>query len=110
MMVDLRLCSCGSGLRLVRCCQMDFSMVPPGEASGPLLPIIQRALELHGQGAVAEAERLCLEVLELAPSQPDALSLLYRIRKSGGQENAAYTLLRRIVQLHPNTLWATHEL
>ncbi len=110
MIVDQRLCGCGSGLRLVRCCQMDFSMVPPSAASGPLLPIVQRAAERHAQGAVEEAERLCLEVLELAPGQLEALSLLYQIRKAAGRENAAHTLLRRIVQLHPNTLWATHEL
>ncbi|HEX3953915.1 MAG TPA: sulfotransferase [Stellaceae bacterium] len=110
MLIDQRLCACGSGLRLMRCCQMDFSLVPPGEASAPLLPMAQRAAELHAQGAVEEAERLSLQVLELAPAQLDALSLLYRIRKAGGNENAAHILLRRIVQLHPNTLWATHEL
>jgi Tfp pilus assembly protein PilF len=110
MIVDQRLCACGSGLRLVRCCQMDFNVVPPAEASGPLAPMVQRAVERHGQGAVEEAERLCLEVLELAPGQLEALSLLYRIRKAAGKEDAANTLLRRIVQLHPNTLWATHEL
>jgi tetratricopeptide (TPR) repeat protein len=110
MMVDQRLCACGSGLRLVRCCQMDFSLVPPGAASAPLLPIAQRAAEQHAQGAVEEAEKLCLEVLELAPGQLDALSVLYRIRRAAGQENAAHVLSRRIVQLHPNTLWATQEL
>src|SRR5712691_11635506 len=110
MIVDQRLCGCGSGLRLVRCCGMDFSMVPPAAASGPLLPIVQRAAERHAQGAVEEAEQRCLEVLELAPGQLEALSLLYQIRKAAGRENAAHTLLRRIVQLHPNTLWATHEL
>ncbi len=110
MIVDVRLCPCGSGLRLTRCCQMDFSMGPPPGVSQPLAPTVQRALEAHGQGAVEEAERLCLEVLELAPAQPEALSLLYRIRKAGGQENAAQVLLRRMVQLHPNTLWATQEL
>src|SRR5438445_4285122 len=110
MVVDLRLCPCGSGLRLARCCQMDFSVVPPAASSAPLLPTVQRAAERHAQGAVEDAEKLCLEVLELAPSQLDALSLLYRIRKAGGQENAAQTLVRRIVQLHPNTLWATLEL
>jgi tetratricopeptide (TPR) repeat protein len=89
---------------------MDFSMVPPGAASGPLLPMVQRAAERHAQGAVEEAERGCLEVLELAPGQLDALSLLYRIRRAAGQENAANVLLQRIVQLHPNTLWATQEL
>src|SRR5579864_2178180 len=110
MIVDLRLCPCGSGLRLARCCQMDFSLVPPATASSPLLPSVQRAIERHAGGAVEDAERLCLEVLELAPGQLDALSLLYRIRKGAGQEGAAEVLLRRIVQLHPNTLWATQEL
>jgi len=110
MIVDQRLCACGSGLRLVRCCGMDFSMVPPSAASGPLLPIIQRAAERHAQGAAEEAERGCLEVLELAPGQLEALSLLYQIRKAAGRGNAANTLLQRIVRVHPNTLWATHEL
>src|ERR1051326_8778328 len=104
MIVDVRLCPCGSGLRLARCCQMDFSIGSPAGVSQPLLPAVQRALEAHGQGAIEEAERLCLEVLELAPAQPDALSLLYRIRKAAGHENAAQALLRRVVQLHPNTL------
>src|ERR1700693_704942 len=110
MIVDQRLCGCGSGLRLVRCCQMDFSMVPPGAASGPLLPMGQRAAERHAQGAVEEAERGWLEGLELARGQLEARSLLSRIRKAAGQENAANILLQRIVRLHPNTLWATHEL
>ncbi|MBV9824688.1 MAG: sulfotransferase [Alphaproteobacteria bacterium] len=110
MLIDMRVCSCGSGLRLMRCCQMDFSVLPPPEASRPVLPIIQRATELHGQGATGEAERLCLEALELFPSQLDGLTLLYQIRKASGVETAAHALLRRIVQLHPNTIWATHEL
>src|SRR4051794_15241465 len=106
MIVDQRLCACGSGLRAARCCAMDFSLVPPSEASRPLLPVVERAGELHRQGAAVEAERLCLEVLELAPAQPDALSLLYQIRQAGGAERAAEVLLQRIVALHPNTLWA----
>ncbi len=110
MIVDQRLCACGSGLRAARCCAMDFSLVPPLEASRPLLPVIERAGELHRQGALAEAERLCLEALELAPSQLDALSLLYQIRKAAGVERAAEVLLRRIVALHPNTFWATNQL
>ena len=110
MLFDLRLCPCGSGLRLARCCQLDLSLVPPPEASLPLLSIVERAAERHAQGAIEETERLCLEVLELAPTQLDALSLLYRIRKDAGNQSAADTLLRRIVQVHPNTLWATYEL
>ena len=58
----------------------------------------------------AEAERLCREVLELAPGQPQALAALWQICRANGRGIAAEALLRRIVQLHPNTLWATHEL
>jgi tetratricopeptide (TPR) repeat protein len=110
MIVDQRLCACGSGLRATRCCNMDFSLLPPAESSRPLLPLIERAGELHKQGATAEAERLCLEALELAPSQLDALTLLYQLRQAGGVERAADVLLRRIVALHPNTFWATNQL
>jgi tetratricopeptide (TPR) repeat protein len=110
MMSDARLCGCGSGLRAARCCQLDLAILPPAEAARPLAPVIEQAVELHRQGNSAEAERLCLEVLELAPGQPEALSLLYRIRRAGGAERAAEALLRRIVMLYPNTFWATNEL
>ena len=110
MLSDPRLCACGSGLRAVRCCRLDPAMLPPGEAARPLVPVVERAVELHRQGNAAEAEKLCLEVLELAPGQPEALSLLYRIRRDGGAECAAEALLRRIVALDPNTFWATNEL
>jgi tetratricopeptide (TPR) repeat protein len=110
MAPDNRLCACGSGLRAVRCCQLDLTMLPPSDAARPLAPVIEHAVELHRQNNDAEADKLCLEILELAPSQPDALSLLYRIRREGGKERAADALLRRIVALYPNTLWATNEL
>src|SRR5262245_44174326 len=110
MIVDQRLCVCGSGLRAARCCAMDLALVPPAEASRPLFPVIERALELHRQGQAAEAERVCLDALELAPTQLDALTLLYNIRKASGVERAADVLLRRIVAVHPNTFWATNQL
>src|SRR5258708_18766170 len=110
MLFDLRQCPCGSGLRLARRCQLRLTLGPPPEASLPLLAIVDAAAEGHSQGAIEEAERSCLEVLGLAPTQLDALSLLYRIRKDAGNQSAADALLRRIVQVHPNTLWATYEL
>ena len=110
MVVDLVMCACGSGLRAARCCQMDFSRLPPRDSARLLLPNIERAITQHAQGAVAEAERLCCEVLELAPGQLDALSLLYRICQSAGRRQAGEALLRRIVALHPNTFWATSDL
>ena len=85
-------------------------MLPTPGAARPLIPVVERAEELHRQNNRAEAEKLCREVLELAPGQPEALSLLYRIHSEAGQERAADALLRRIVTLHPNTFWATNEL
>src|SRR5580704_15042671 len=105
-----QLCACGSGLRAIRCCQLDIARLPSREAVRPLLPVVERAVQLHNQGVTAEAERLCLEVLELAPGQLDALSVLYQIRKAAGQHGAGDALLRRIVALHPNTFWATNDL
>ena len=105
-----QLCACGSGLRAIRCCQLDISRLPSREAVRPLLAVVERAVQLHNQGVTAEAERLCLEVLELAPGQLDALSVLYQIRKAAGRHGAADALLRRIVALHPNTFWATNDL
>jgi tetratricopeptide (TPR) repeat protein len=110
MAPDTRFCACGSGLRAVRCCQLDLAMLPTTGAERPLAPVIERAVELHRQNNDAEAEKLSLSVLELVPSQLDALSLLYRIRRAGRKENAADALLRRIVALYPNTFWATNEL
>ena len=110
MAPDTRLCTCGSGLRAARCCQLDLAMLPTTGAERPLAPVIERAVELHRQNNDAEAEKLGLSVLELVPSQLDALSLLYRIRRAGGKESAADALLRRVVALYPNTFWATNEL
>jgi len=104
------LCDCGSGLRAVRCCAMQLGALPPPEATRHLVPLVERALQAHRQGAVETAERLCLDVLELAPDRPGALSVLYEIRKAQGKARAAEALIRRIVALDPNNLVATNEL
>ena len=67
-------------------------------------------MQAHRQGAIETAERLCLDVLELAPDRPGALSVLYEIRKAQGKPRAAEALIRRIVALDPNNLVATNEL
>ena len=69
-------CPCGSGLRPLRCCQLDLRTLGPPEANRHLLPLVDQAIALHGKGAFAEAERLCLDVLELAPGQGGALAIL----------------------------------
>ena len=84
--------------------------MPPPEATRHLVPLVERAIQAHRQGADETAERLCLDVLELAPDRPGALSVLYDIRKAQGNARAAEALIRRIVALDPNNLVATNEM
>ncbi len=107
---DQRLCACGSGLRAARCCEMREDALPAPGSGGPLTPLVERALGLMQQNAIAEARQLCLGVLELAPGHPDALAVLYQICRDHGPPAAAEALLRRMVALHPNTFWAVNDL
>ena len=104
------MCPCGSGLRAIRCCSLRLDDRPPAEASRHLVPLIERAIAAHRQDAMETAEGLCLDVLELAPDRPGALTVLYQIRKAQGRLQAAEALIRRIVALDPNNLGATSEL
>jgi Flp pilus assembly protein TadD len=107
---DQSLCGCGSGLSAARCCGLDPAALPAPGAGAPLLPVVERAAEFERQGVASEAERLCRQVLELMPGQPDALAILYRLCRNDDRAAAAEALLRRIVLLYPNTFWATHAL
>ena len=104
------LCACESGLRSIRCCGMERMLPAATEAAKHLAPLIQQAAQAHKAGSVEAAERLCLDVLELAPDRPGALTILYEIRKKQGRSRATEALVRRIVALDPNNLWATNEL
>ena len=110
MSAAVQLCDCGSGLRAARCCAMQPGAAPPAGATRHLVPLVERAIQAHRTGATAMAERLCLDVLELAPDRPGALTVLYDIRKAQNLPRAAEALIRRIVALDPNNLWATNEL
>jgi tetratricopeptide (TPR) repeat protein len=79
------------------------------EAIRHLLPLEEKALAAHRSGAAEEAERLALDVVELAPGRITPLSILYEIRKAQGQRSATAALIRRIVALEPNNFWATNE-
>ncbi len=103
-------CACGSGLRAARCCAIDRASIPRAETTQHLIPVVERALAAHRAGDTATAERLCLDVLELAPDRPGALSVLYEIRRAQGNLRAAEALLRRVVALDPNNFSATNEL
>ena len=89
---------------------MNPAAMPPAESSRHLMPLVERAMTALRQGATEMAERLALDVLELAPDRPGALSVLYQIRREQGKHRAAEALLRRIVQFDPNNFAATNEL
>ena len=103
-------CPCGSGLRPLRCCSWRAEDRAPADAMRHLLPILDRAAQAEAAGDAATAERLCLDVLELAPDCVPALARLCDIRRSQGRPDAAEALLRRIVALTPNNLAATLDL
>ena len=105
-----QLCPCGSGLRTVRCCGLNPAALPPADSTRHLVPLVERAVQAHKQGAIETAERLCLDVLEMAPDRPGALSVLYQIRRAQGNLSAAEALLRRVVSFDPNNFVATNEL
>ena len=104
------LCSCGSGLRPARCCAMNLAELPSAETARHLAPLVERAIAAQRQGATETAERLCLDVLEMAPNRVGALGVLQQIREAQGNHLAAETLLRRIVAFDPNNFPATNEL
>jgi tetratricopeptide (TPR) repeat protein len=107
---EARLCACGSGLSRVRCCELNLAALGAPEASRHLLPLEERAIEARRSGATDEAERLALDVLELAPGRTRTLAVLYEIRKAQDRADATAALIRRIVALDPNNFWATNEL
>jgi tetratricopeptide (TPR) repeat protein len=105
-----QLCACGSGLTQRRCCGLDMAALPPPAAVQHLVPLIDRALQAWKERDRVQAERLCIDVLELAPDRPRALGLLFEIRKQEGKLAAALALARRIVAFDPNNFAATGEL
>jgi Tfp pilus assembly protein PilF len=104
------LCACGSGLRNDRCCDFDPDDPAAAETTEQIGLLLRKATEALANGNAAAAETLCLNVLDVAPRLPDALWLLYQIRRRAGQQQAAMMLLRRLVAFAPNHVDATQEL
>ena len=109
-MIDLSLCGCGSGLRRLRCCALDFAWLSPPEAAALLAPVMERAEAALRAGDAEAAAGHLRALLELAPGCEEALISLYRIHNENGRPAAAEALIRRIVALNPNNFWATNEL
>jgi Tfp pilus assembly protein PilF len=107
---DQRACGCRSGLSRARCCQLNLANLGAPEANRHLVPLEERAVAARRNGAIEEAERLALDILELAPARTMPLGVLFEIRKSQDRQDACLALARRIVALEPNNFWATNEL
>lgn len=104
------LCACGSGLRSCRCCDLNLDRVAKFESNEQINFLIARARQAFASNDVAAAERLCLNVLDVVPRLPDALWMLYQIRKRAGQQQTGLALLQRLVQIDPNNVDAAQEL
>jgi len=107
---DPRLCPCGSGLSRPRCCALDLTSLGATLAYRHLAPLEAQALKAQQDGDSETAERLALDVLELAPGRVGALEVLYQIRRAAGPQSAAEALVRRMVALEPNHFWAVNQL
>ncbi|MEP6967193.1 MAG: sulfotransferase [Pseudomonadota bacterium] len=81
----------------------------PPTAARHVAALAEQAAAALGEGKTEEATALCLDVLELAPGQAQALKVLYQIRRATTPQ-AAEVLIRRVVALYPNDFWATNEL
>jgi tetratricopeptide (TPR) repeat protein len=97
-------------LSRARCCELNLATLGAPEANRHLVPLEERALEAHRNGAGDVAESLVLDILELAPGRNVSLSVLYEIRKAHNNRPASEALIRRIVALEPNNFWATNEI
>jgi tetratricopeptide (TPR) repeat protein len=100
-MLDTVLCSCGSGLRRVRCCDLDEAALPDAAAQELIAPQGAEATKLYNEKKHKEAEALALRILELAPNNRAALRVLYEIRRAENKAKPAETLARRLASLPP---------
>ena len=69
-----------------------------------------QALELHRRGRLAEAERICREVLQQQPNHFDALHLLGVLALQAGQAERAVELIKKAIALKPDRAQAYNNL
>jgi len=98
-MLDTELCSCGSGLRRVRCCGFDPASLPDKASVDALNPMAEEATKLYNEKKPREAEALALKILDLAPNHRAALRVLFEVRRAENRPKAAEALARRLATL-----------
>jgi Flp pilus assembly protein TadD len=92
-------CSCGSGLALRVCCDLDR----PGQRPEPSEPSAETLKDIYAsrRGKIGDAAALCIRLLTDAPTLLPALHLLFLIRRDEGNRTAALALARRLARLAP---------
>jgi Tfp pilus assembly protein PilF len=98
-MLDTVLCSCGSGLRRIRCCDLDQAALPEPASLELLNPMAAEATRLFNEKKIAEAETLVLKLLDLAPNHRLAVRILFELRRAGNRHPATEALARRLAAL-----------
>lgn len=99
---DPTVCSCGSGLRAVRCCALAPAALPDPANHAALDPLLEKARLARTQNRNREAERDLLALLDLAPHHREGLRLLFELRRAEGRPRAAEALVARIAALPPD--------
>jgi Tfp pilus assembly protein PilF len=97
-MQTMVLCNCGSGLRKIRCCEVDRAALPSPAALELLNGQAAEATKLFNGKKLREAETLALKLLDLAPNHRMALRVLFEVRKAENQPLAAEALARRLAE------------
>lgn len=95
----MELCNCGSGLRKLRCCEVDVAALPAAANLELLNGQAAEATKLFNEKKHREAESLALKLLDLAPNHRMALRVLFEIRKAENKPLAAEALARRLAEL-----------
>lgn len=73
-------------------------------------PRIERAIELHKRGRLAEAEAVYLRLLRERPNDADALHFLGLLRMHQGRRPAAIELVQRSLKFAPNNPYAWNNI
>jgi len=98
-MLDTVLCGCGSGLRRIRCCNLDNAALPQPESLELLNAMVAEATKLFNAKKLREAEVLVLKLLDLAPNHRLATRILFELRKAENRDPASEILARRLAAL-----------
>ncbi len=98
------LCSCGSGLKYKKCCQIKHEQASKmaKEMSVHLEQQFQTALAHHRRGERDQAQQLYQQILQLQPNHADALHLLGVIANERGNNQQAIELIQQAIQFEPN--------